>query len=227
MQQQILISLKEAASGGGFPVVLSVTTSAFITPATSHAVNMPASVDAGDLLIAAIASDGSNAGSAVATPSGWTSLGSAFNADASNRGSHFYKVAAGTEGGTTVDFVTTDSEELAAAIVRVEAGTYSAEPVHVIQQSTETSTPAAPSLSPSWGAADTLWIATLLMGRAPPSGFPLPDNQTTANGMSSGSTGAALGLCARSLNTATLSPGNWTQAAAIRQVVGTIAVRPA
>ena len=82
--------------------VVSVTHTAFTTDATSHLVAMPATVDAGDLLVTLVATDGS---ATLTTPSGWTNL-SSVPQSTTVRGSCSYKIAVGTEGGTTVDFVT-------------------------------------------------------------------------------------------------------------------------
>jgi hypothetical protein len=97
------------------PVVASVTEIAFGTDTTNHYVNMPSTVDVGDLLIVLFANDRNES---VTIPGGWTELAS----DASGphiRSSVFYKIAAGTEGGTTVNFITSAAEEAAAQVYRI------------------------------------------------------------------------------------------------------------
>jgi len=90
------------------PVVASVTETAFDTATTAHYVNMPATVTADDLLIVLFTNDGN---AAVTTPTGWNLLASDANGT-QVRLSVYYKIAAGTEGGTTVNFVTSVVEPL-------------------------------------------------------------------------------------------------------------------
>ena len=97
------------------PVVASVTETAFGTDTTDHYVNIPATVNAGDLLIVLFTNDGS---ATVTIPSGWTELASDTRWS-SVWLSVYYKIAAGTEGGTTVDFVTSAAEEAAAQVYRI------------------------------------------------------------------------------------------------------------
>ena len=58
---------------------------------------MPATVDAGDLLLMHFVNDGN---ATVTTPAGWTLLNSTLNGTQVRSG-WYYKLAAGTEGGTT------------------------------------------------------------------------------------------------------------------------------
>ncbi|MCK4843505.1 MAG: hypothetical protein KAS83_00835, partial [Dehalococcoidia bacterium] len=94
------------------PVVTSVTETTFGSDTTDHYVSMPATVDAGNLLIVLFTNDGSDT---VTTPAGWNELAS--NSIPNRvRFSVYYKIAAGTEGGTTVNFVTAGSEQAAAQV---------------------------------------------------------------------------------------------------------------
>ena len=77
----------------GFPVVDSVTETLFAADATAHSGELPASIAAGDLLIALFANDGN---ATVTTPSGWSSKGTLVSGTAV-RGSVFAKLALGTE----------------------------------------------------------------------------------------------------------------------------------
>ena len=97
------------------PVVTSVTETAFGTDTTDHYVNMPATVNAGDLLIVLFTNDRNET---VTTPAGWTALASDANGQAV-RLSVYYKIAAGTEDGTTVNFVTSSTEQAAAQVYRI------------------------------------------------------------------------------------------------------------
>lgn len=214
-----------ATVASGFPQYLSHTDTAFTTAATSHSANIGTTAS-GDLLIAFVVTDGSNINSAVTTPGGWTSIGTRHESTPSVRGSVFTRVADGSESGGTVNFVTAAAEEAAVSIVRIQAGTYNGAPEVTLAQASASMTPAAPSLTPSWGSANTLWITGILSGRAPPTGFPLPDNNVTVNAMISVSDGCSLTLCSDEVATGTLSPGNWSGNTATVSVGMTLAVRP-
>jgi hypothetical protein len=138
------------------PVVASVTETAFGTDTTGHYVNMPAAVDAGDLLIVIFTNDGS---ATVTTPAGWTALASNA-ANGAVRLSIYYKIAAGTEGGTTVNFITFVNEEATAQVYRI-TDWHGTTPPEISAAITGTSTrPNPASLDPAgWDVSDTLWLA--------------------------------------------------------------------
>jgi hypothetical protein len=98
-----------------FPVVESLTASSFPVHMSSHAVAMPAQVNAGDLLICIFTN---HAYATVTTPAGWTALGTTLNSTVV-RTSRFAKRADGTEGGTTVDFQTSVIETAVAHVYRI------------------------------------------------------------------------------------------------------------
>lgn len=91
------------SSGGVAPVLQSVTPSTAAS-ATVHNATMPATVNAGDMLIIAIVKRSSGTASITNLSSPWATL---FNATAINSGTTcraaiFWKIADGTEGGTSV-----------------------------------------------------------------------------------------------------------------------------
>jgi hypothetical protein len=142
----------------GYPLVESVTQTEFNSDTTAHAVSMPATVNVGDLLLTLFANDGT---STVTTPAGWTALGTVTSAD--YRGSVYGKVAAGTEDGTTVDFVTAAIQTAAAQVFRVLKNNWQGSlqlGVSVTLGTTVTSAvPDPPESAPAWGDLPTLWIA--------------------------------------------------------------------
>ena len=97
------------------PVVASVTETTFGTATMDHYVNMPATVNASDLLIVLLTNDRNES---VTTPGGWSLLASDANG-AHVRLSVYYEIATGTERGTTVDFVTSAAEEAVAQVYRI------------------------------------------------------------------------------------------------------------
>jgi hypothetical protein len=142
------------------PTVNSITPTTFGTDSATHNVSMPATVAAGDLLLAFFTSDGNP----TITASGWTALSTVSNGT-NVTGSVWGKVAAGTEGGTTVNFSTGGATEQGAAqVYRIDTGSWSG----TLATGTDATgasagTTAAPNpaaLDPaSWAAENSLWIA--------------------------------------------------------------------
>lgn len=138
------------------PQVLDRVSTTFGTTATSHPVAMPTITVAGRLLLIII--DLNQSTGTATTPSGWTLVqsGGTF--------AHtlvYAKPADGTEGGTTVDVVTSNSVEGAAYCIQV--GTWGgsiANDIACAAPSTGTATnPDPPSTSWTWGSFDVLVIA--------------------------------------------------------------------
>jgi hypothetical protein len=143
----------------GFPAVESVTVSSFPVHQTSHAVAMPAEVNAGDLLLVIFTS---HAFPTVATPAGWTLIGTTLSTT-NVRTSRYAKRADGTEDGTTADFQTSQMECAVAHVYRVTGWFDDGVVANAIADAAAAGqgpSPDAPSLAPSWGVASTLWIAT-------------------------------------------------------------------
>lgn len=139
-----------------FPQVQSITATTFASDTTAHAVNMPATVNAGDLLFCIFVND---ANTSVTTPSGWTSITSQ---TFSTRTGIYAKIASGSEDGTTVDFVTSVAETAAAQVYRITGiyGDTTSNAITTASASGTGSTPNPPDLNPAnWGTEETLWIA--------------------------------------------------------------------
>jgi hypothetical protein len=142
-----------------FPVVESVTASSFPVHANSHAVAMPATVTAGDLLLSIFTS---HAFATVATPAGWTLIGTTLNTTVV-RTSRYAKRADGTEGGTTVNFQTSVMEPAVAQVFRISRWFDDGVLTNAVADAAATGTglrPDPPALDPAaWGVENTLWLA--------------------------------------------------------------------
>ena len=209
------------------PAVASVTETAFDTATTAHHVNMPATVNADDLLIVLFTNDGN---ATVTTPTGWNLLASDANGTQA-RLSAYYKIAAGTEGGTTVNFVTSGSEEAAAQVYRI-TDWHGTTPPEISTAATGTSTrPNPASLNPAgWDVADTLWLAVAGQDRGDQLGTTAYPASYTAgiSTLSSEGTRSCRTLSARRvLAAASEDPGAFTIPVSEEWVAFTIAVRPA
>lgn len=181
---------------------------------------MPANSGLDDLILVIF---GNPTAATVATPSGWTSIGTQVNSTF-ERLTVFAKRSDGTEHGTNVDFVTSGSVSTAYAVIfeiRGWSGDITAAGIAITAGAIGTSTnPDPDSLTPSWGALDTLWIATCNTDAATlPS---TPANYTFGSG--GGSPGELTAY--RFLNAATENPGVFTDATSSHWVALTIAVKP-
>jgi hypothetical protein len=211
----------------GFPVVESLTASTFPVHMSSHAVAMPAQVNAGDLLLCVFTN---HAYATVTTPAGWTSIGTTLNTTVV-RTSRFVKRADGTEGGTTVDFQTSVIETAVAHVYRITGWFDDGFLADAIADAGVTGTglaPDPPALDPAaWDVANTLWIIAYgaeNLGRT--SGYP--------TGYTSGRYDESGGLAGRSSMASARrenavgveDPGPFRNDADQAWVAVTIAVRP-
>lgn len=140
-----------------YPVVASTGTYASGgTQVNPHPVPMPATVDAGDLLIIAFAME---SGTAPAAPTGWTRH--VISGAATNPVFHILlKDADGTEGGTTVDFETVSTSFACAQVYRI-TGWHGALADDVDLGTAASGTgnsPDPPSVAAGWGSAENLFI---------------------------------------------------------------------
>jgi len=205
-----------------FPTVLSITETAFPTITTAHNVAMPATVNAGDLLVVLFANDDD---STVTTPSGWTLLATSL-ASTVQRLSIYTKTAVGNEDGTTVDFVTSAAEKAAAQVYRAtDWGD-----IEISTAGTGTSVnPDSPSFNPSgWDVEDTLWLTveSHANGREV-SSYPTDYTDGLRTRSSADEAEAALVASARRENAvASENPGVFTIATSSQWAAFTIAIRP-
>ena len=189
------------------PTVQSITPSTFGTDATAHLVSMPATVDAGDLLLMLFTADGAPT---ITTPSGWSIVAAKTDRTSAVCAVIYGKDAAGTEGGTTVDVVTSASEQAAAQVYRITGwgGTLSTDVVAGTPVTAVSADPNPPSVSWTWGTVDVLVIASEHHSAndnasAGPTNY---TNLTTTN-TATGFAGAAIGSARRAM-TAASSPEN-------------------
>lgn len=214
-----------ATGGGGGGGGVEVLTQAF-SASGSHNVNMPAAVSAGSILVAAVANGGSTTPSMVTTPSGWTSLGTVREGNNACRLSVFYKVAAGTEGGTSVDFATSASTQMAATIWHFPTGTFTGTPEATFGTGSTSSSPTPPAISPTWGAAaGTHGIVMVAFGldTTTVSAFPYPDENKFITAGSS--TYSNFWSCMTTFGGATFTPAAFTLSGSIAHVRATVALR--
>jgi hypothetical protein len=207
-----------------FPTATTLA-SARTTNGTSLVINYPSTAAAGDLVLVFAGAD--SGASAFTWPGGWASLGTA-----NFTGFIAEVVYAVQSGGETSVTVTHTSERSNAIAVLIPAASWhgTSAPEMATPVTGSSTTPNPPSLTPSWGADDTLWIAGLF---ADDSNAPLPvtswptnyaDNQTQQYSNTSACDQA---LATRGLNAASEDPGTFTMTKTETWSAVTVAVRPA
>jgi hypothetical protein len=219
-------SLATAVPALAAPLLESLTETAFGTDATDHYVNMPATVGAGDLLIVLFTNDGN---ATLAAPGGWTQLASNANG-AEVRLSVYYRITTGTEGDTTVDFVTSAAEQAAAQVYRVSCWQGTTPPEISAAASGTSTAPDPASLDPAgWDVARTLWLIVAGQDRGDQPGttdYPVYYEEGVST-LSSNDTGSCrIHSAPRVLAAASEDPGAFTIPASEEWVAFTIAVRP-
>lgn len=203
-----------------FPTVAASAQSSEPTNVKNHDVSLPSGISAGDLLIAFFAHDGN-----VTTtwPSGWTqfvagSQGTAISLKIA------YRIANGSEG-TTIVVTTSGGERSAHQVYRITGWHGTTPPEGAANPQAGATNP--PALTPSWGAADTLWWAVSGHNNGDGSYTAAPTNYTNLTQNSApGTVGALLATSRRALNAVSDDPGTFTPNTG-PAVAATVAVRPA
>lgn len=171
---------------------------------TTRTIVMPGSVSAGNLLLGFIAHGTSDS---TTWPAGWTEL---LNFNSYSVG---YKLADGSESGASVNLTTTNVGGRASCYLthRWAGGTFR-NPEAARTTFSNTVAPDPPSLSPTWGTADTVWFSIVFSNNRGSAGFGYatgyPDNQTEIR-HSTDALGGAIRLCTKSLNASSEDPGGY------------------
>lgn len=216
-----------------FPSIASSTTANSGTNVTTLDVTYPASVAAGDLLLAFISFDG--AGDTASAPN-FTAVtnGNARHSAAADNGAGywFYRIASGAHSGTETFTITGGIEWMTGAMIRIAAADWEGtsagiEAASLANPAASNANPNPPSLTPSWGSADTLWIAAASWDGTPtytssPASYTALVDVDPAN-----SGGASLAIAWRQNATATEDPGTFTISASEQWASFTLAIRPA
>jgi hypothetical protein len=158
-----------------FPVVEATNKSANTTAGTSHVVSLPTGIVAGHLLIALVASGGTNAQQFDVSGVGWSELVD----ENATFGMHvFYRWADGSEG-STVTFTCTGSSRTAHITYRISGAVNPATQVpqiSAVSVGAASNNPNPNTVTPTGGAKDYLWITFFANG-----GTEEADDNTWAN----------------------------------------------
>lgn len=206
-----------------FPVVAVESGTNFAANVTTHVLNIPAGIVAGELLLILFNKDGSGTASVTTPASGWNTLIDVTGSGSVNRLYGFYRIATGSEGSTIT--VTTGSERTAYVSFKI-AGWHGVTLPEFAPQTGSSPNPPLLTLA-GWGAEDTLWIAcSAIDGPVTYTGYPAtyPDNRIAHSSGSSET--APISVATRNLNAASDDPGAFSINTARNGATVTIAVRP-
>lgn len=214
-----------------FPSVRSSTSNSGGT-STSISATMPATVNAGDRLVIVMA-QGSTSGTALTytLPSGWVQRKVFNNSGSAVGGVIFEKMPAdvdGTEGGTTVTITASASPGAGTSIA-----TYAIQDSHPTaalevssgSTSSSTTTPDPDTKTPTWGAAENLWIAAF--GKRASSALNSYPTNYTQDQQSANASNIRCAIATRISNSSSENPGSFSLATAVATWACTIAIRPA
>ena len=217
-----------------FPQIASKT---FTKGASSSlTVNLPATINAGDLLICLVGVNNlvTDSSPTDSTSDAWTDI-DLTGASGGIRGGAYYKIADGDEDSGTLSITWTGgSSRSCAVILRITDWKGSGAPESSNWGSGTSTTPNSGSVTPSWGAADTLWL-TAFMHNNPLTGPTAPTNYDAYGSQGvdweqegSDANGANIAVTQRELNATSEDPGNHSIAGASSTWWAiTIAVEPA
>jgi len=208
-----------------FPVVAATNHSVTASASTSHTVNLPADIVAGNLLLIFFSC---NSTPTVTFPEGWTEI---FEEASStyNTLAIAWRKADGEEG-ASITVETSIAQQAAHISFRITGAadpTTRAPEVSAEAEGTGTA-PDPASLTPTSGAKDYLWIA--VEGNDDDdaiTGYPTSydDNQETYVSASGAGT-CGIAIATRDLNASSADPGAFTLAATEEWVAATVAVHP-
>ncbi|MVW75401.1 hypothetical protein [Pseudomonas xionganensis] len=215
--------LAQRRHGGGAPAAFPVIRNAQAVASTGadETLTLNYSASAGDLVIVVFGQRASASFPPSLDDTGWDLLIGNGNANAPSF--VFTKVVAG--GGTLTITPGLPPQYCAAVVIVIEAGTHQG----AVENATSTGSgsPNPTPLTPSWGAAKTLWIATYIQAYGSTvSSYPLPNNQLHAR---SGTTSSNIStaMCADSQEVETLDPATFSVSNTAGYTGRTLAVRPA
>ena len=215
-------SFAVGAPPSGFPQILSVTEYGVgAASAASHTLTLPSGIVSGQmLLIINRLSGGANTST---VPSGWSQVtGTILN----NLTTAFFKISDGTETSVVIAFLS--SAKCLSTLLIIS-------PASTVAGSFNTQTADPPSLSPSWGSDDNLWLAVgslrstdaVSSYNSPPTGFDLESYTETTDGGADSTTDCQLFIASREEAAATVNPSAWgINGTASVPRSGTFAIQP-
>lgn len=218
-----------AGAPQAFPVIVSSATTATVgtSATTTYAINLPASVASGDMMLMFLQY---RRGNRLVTgfTQAWNTA-SSFNAGGGStwQAYVFWRISDGTEGSSTTVTITTGSENVIATVFRITgaqsvgAGTTA---------NSVSAAPNPPNLSPSWGSAKTLWFIFISTPNGTLSLSAYPTNysssQTTVSAVPGNNLGQRMWVAAYSNQASSEDPAAATLSASDSWSAQTVGVQP-
>ncbi len=210
------------------PSIRSVVSSSEGSDTTTHTITYPATIEAGDTILAICTVDGGS--TALTWPGGWTEVLAV--SSAANRLEVRVQKAGGSEDSTTFD-VTSDSSQQSASRVWVfqDAAdpTVTAPEASTTAEGTSTA-PDAPSVTPTGGPKDFLYLAfhSTSRGTDDTTGFPTGYSVGTGFDVAGSTGGVHLGYALKSTTASSSdNPSAFTTSASRNWVAAVVAIHPA
>lgn len=213
-----------------FPTVAATQQRSTDANTTNHTGDLPAGINADDLLLIFLGLDGPNP---IDThPSGFTILANVVTASAV-RQALYAKKATGSEG-ATFTYVSNLNEESVSITYRIPAAEWSGDIATGIQVGTtatgSSANPNPPSVTAAWGSADNLfitiatWDDVALTHNAFPTNY--SSNQLVESASADGG-GVGIAVATRELAAATDDPGTHTISATEEWLANLLIIKPA
>lgn len=199
-----------------FPTIVTTNTGGF-GGTTSHTIPQPSGVVAGNLLISVIAL---NINLAITYPAGWTKFHERTGANISI--AMGWRIATGSDTG---NITTPSNSRSAMATYRITGASATIPPEGTSAVQSSTATPDPPSLTPTFGLKNTLWLAAVSTNQnASPTGY--PTNYSLNQVPFGSSPDIAVAVAGRQFQGTSENPGTFTYAAAANSIPATIAISP-
>lgn len=196
-----------------FPIV-QATANSSTGSVTSHAVTMPSGITAGDILVAFFVCSG---GVTISSHSGWTLEANVLSRASTNRLLIVSKVAAGSD---TLTVVTSSGTQAAHAVYRIKSDSADVE-VTTFSSTTATANPNPPSLTPTGGSDDYLWIAAVASGGVTVSAYP---TNYSSNQVTNAAGAYTIGAATYNKTGTSEDPGTFTISSSADTVAATVSI---
>lgn len=210
-----------------FPQVQSSASGNSGANSTTHSITLPSGITAGDLVIVFFSNDDAATASVTTPASGWEGpIGQGVSPSNSNRLSVFWRFCDGTEG-ATITITLTSTNGAAWTTYRISGCDSTTDPEISATASGTSTSPDPSSLSPSWGADDTLWFAVYGWdGNVAHSSYPTNYSSNQLTDRWANVAGAGIASASRNLNASSEDPGAGAIASSDQWVAYTVAIRP-
>lgn len=200
------------------------------TATTDHVIDLPDNLVAGDRVLICLGLRTTTAFTWPTSPA-WTQVAAQNAPTSGGRLEIRYRDVDGTEGwnNTTSSITVTTGSSIKGCGFpwKITGFNTASAPEATTAQGSATSTPDPPSLGPTWGAEDNLWITVCYSnGNNTTTTYPLLYLDNQENAATTGASSASDRICSRNVNAATEDPGSFTLDGSQNCALATIAIRP-